>query len=101
MGVCVLWVNVCVNYILYVLVFLCAPKYRVWVSWACRRKLWWGLEIKDEEFMWSSFQPNTSEQKKTCTQDVLVEVEDFIIKLKQKTWLRMTIDHLESERKQD
>ena len=25
--------------------------------------------------------------------DVLVEVEDFIINLKQKTWLRMTIDH--------
>ena len=40
-------------------------------------------EIEDEE----SFQPNTSEQKKTCTHDELVEVEDFIINLKWKTWL--------------
>ena len=38
-------------------------------------------EIEDEE----SFQPNTSEQKKTCVHDVLVEVEDFIINLKRKT----------------
>ena len=46
--------------------------------------------------MWSSFQPNTSEQK-ICMHDVLVEVEDFMTENDHE----LTIDNLESERKQD